>query len=88
MIEEPSYAKDAPKITDTLKIYKVVRKMHKMLISWLLLSISRSWTIPSRILWETGRSNFVGHDESSMQDENKCALCEVDYDDSSDSEWL
>lgn len=33
MIEEPSYAKDAPKITDTLKIYKVVRKMHKMLIS-------------------------------------------------------
>lgn len=29
MIEEPSYAKDAPKITDTLKIYKVVKKIHK-----------------------------------------------------------
>ena len=29
MIEEPSYVKDAPKITDTLKIHKVVRKIHK-----------------------------------------------------------
>ena len=31
---------------------------------------------------------LCGHDESSMQDENKCALCGVDYDDSFGQEWL
>ena len=29
MIEEPSYGKDVPKITNTFKIHKVVRKIHK-----------------------------------------------------------
>ena len=27
---------------------------------------------------------LCGHDESSMQDENKCGLCGVNYDDSFD----
>ena len=31
---------------------------------------------------------LCGRDKSSMQDENKCALCVVDYDDSFDQEWL
>ena len=39
MIEEPSYVKDAPKITHTLKIHKVVRKISKDAIP---LSTSRS----------------------------------------------
>ena len=33
MIEEPLYVKNATKITDTLKIHKVVRKIHKDAIS-------------------------------------------------------
>ena len=35
MIEEPSYVKDAQKMSDALKIHKVVRKIHKDAIPFL-----------------------------------------------------
>lgn len=60
IIEDPSYVKDSPIITNTLKIYTFPRKIHKnaILLSWIR-SISCTWTIPLRILQETGKSNFV-----------------------------
>ena len=76
MIEEPSYVKDAPKITDTLKIHKVVRKIPSLHFYYLSADPE-----PFHYYKKPEDRILCGHDESSMQDENKCALCRVDYDD-------
>ena len=90
MIEEPSYAKDAPKITDTFKIHKVVRKINKDAISSLDFYYLSADTEPFYREYSRKAEDRIlcGHDESSMQDENKFALCGVDYDDCFDQEWL
>ena len=81
MIEEPS--KDAPKITDTLNTHKVVRKIHKDAIPSLGFYYLSADSEPfHREYYRKPEDRIVcGHDESSMQDENKCAPCGVDYDD-------
>ena len=86
MIEEPSHVKDAPKITDTLKIHKVVRKKHKdTILSLDFYYLSADPEPFHREYYRKPEDQMLcGHDESSMQDDNKCALCEVDYDDSFD----
>ena len=90
IIEEPSYVKDAPKITDTLKIHNVVRKIHKDTISSLdFYYLSGDPEPLHREYYRKPEDRILcGHDESLMQDENKCVLCGVDYDDSLDQEWL
>ena len=90
MIEKPSYAKDVPKTTDTLKIHKVVRKIHKDAIRSLDFYYLSADTEPFHREYNRKLEYRIlcGHDESSMQDENKCPLCGVDYDDSFDQEWL
>ena len=90
IIEEPSFVKDAPKITDTLKIHNVVRKIHKDTISSLdFYYLSGDPEPLHREYYRKPEDRILcGHDESSMQDEHKCALCRVDYDDSLDQEWL
>ena len=90
IIEEPSHVKDAPKITDTLKIQNVVRKIHKDTISSLDFYYLSGDPEPLHCEYYRKPEDRIlcGHDESLMQDENKCVLCEVDYDDSLDQEWL
>ena len=86
MTEELSYVKDSPKITDTLKIHKVVGKKHKDTIPSLDFYYLSADPEPfHREYYRKPEDRMLcGHDESSMQDDNKCALCEVDYDDSFD----
>ena len=83
MIEEPSYVKDAQKRTDVLKIHKVVRKIHKDAIPSLGFYYLSADSEPfhRECYWKTEDKILRGHDESSMQDENKCALYGVNYDD-------
>ena len=90
MIEELSYVKDAPKITDTLKIHKVVRKIPKDAIPSLdFYYLSADLEPFHREFYRKPEDRILrGHAESSMQDENKCAVCRVDCDDSFDQEWL
>jgi len=90
MLEEPSYVKDAPKIADTLKIHKVVRTIHKDVIPSLDFYYLSADPEPfHRQYYRKPQDRILcGHDESSTQDDNICALCSVNYDDSSDQEWL
>ena len=90
MIEEPSNVKDASKITDILKIHKVVGKIRKDAIP--SLDFYYLSTDPEPFHREYYRKPedrvLCSHDESPVQNENKCALCKVDYDGSFDQEWL
>ena len=68
MIEEPSHVKDAPKITDTLKIHKVVRKIRKDVIPSLDFYYLSADPEPfHREYYRKPEDRILsGHDESSM----------------------
>ena len=90
MIEEPSYVKDAQKMSDALKIHKVVRKIHKDAIPFLDFYYISADLEPfhGECYRKTEDQILRGHDESSTQDENKCALYGVDYYYFFDQEWF
>ena len=71
MIEESSYVKDAPEITDPLKLHKVVRKIHKDAIPALDFYFLSADTQPFHREYYRKLEDRIlcGHDESSMQDE-------------------
>ena len=80
MIEEPLYGKDASKITDTLNIHKVVGKIHNDAIPFLDFYYLSADPEPFHLEYYRKPEDRIlcGHDESSMQNEKKCAFCEVD----------